>query len=199
MRAFVEEAAGISSYKERRRETEHRISHTRENLERLSDLREEVDKQIRHLQRQAGIARRYQESMERKRQLQAESLALRIRDLDSDIEGRHKLANQRETEAQAAIAELRAGRSGGRARACAAHGMHRCAGRGSGPLLPGRRRRDCAPSRALQHARGAAPAPANRSRARQDRACRSRACWSAATSRKLGRADGVSSNRPSRS
>ena len=108
MRSFVEEAAGISRYKDRRRETENRISHTRENLERLNDLREEVDKQIRHLQRQAGIARRYQESMERKRQLQAELLALRIRDLDSDIEGRHRLASQRETEAQAAIAELRA-------------------------------------------------------------------------------------------
>jgi chromosome segregation protein len=108
MRAFVEEAAGISRYKDRRRETENRISHTRENLERLNDLREEVDKQIRHLQRQAGTARRYQESMERKRQLQAELLALRIRDLDGDIAGRHALAAQRETETQAAIAELRA-------------------------------------------------------------------------------------------
>ena len=107
MRAFVEEAAGISRYKDRRRETESRISHTRENLERLNDLREEVDKQIRHLQRQAGIARRYQESMERKRQLQAELLALRIRDLDGDIASRHTLASQRETETQAAIAELR--------------------------------------------------------------------------------------------
>jgi chromosome segregation protein len=108
MRSFVEEAAGISRYKDRRRETENRISHTRENLERLNDLREEVDKQIRHLQRQAGIARRYQESMERKRQLQAELLALRIRDLDGDIAGRHALASQRETESQAAIADLRA-------------------------------------------------------------------------------------------
>ena len=107
MRAFVEEAAGISRYKDRRRETENRIAHTRENLERLNDLREEVDKQIRHLQRQAGIARRYQENMSRQRQLQAELLALRMRDLDSDIAGRHALASQRETEAQAAIAELR--------------------------------------------------------------------------------------------
>ncbi len=107
MRAFVEEAAGISRYKDRRRETENRIAHTRENLERLNDLREEVDKQIRHLQRQAGIARRYQENMSRQRQLQAELLALRIRDLDGDIAGRHALASQRETEAQAAIADLR--------------------------------------------------------------------------------------------
>ena len=107
MRAFVEEAAGISRYKDRRRETESRIAHTRENLERLNDLREEVDKQIRHLQRQAGIARRYQEQTNRQRQLQAELLALRIRDLDGDIAARQALAAERETATQAAIAELR--------------------------------------------------------------------------------------------
>ena len=61
MRAFIEEAAGISLYKERRRETESRIADTRENLARRQDLRDEVDKQIRHLQRQANVARRYQE------------------------------------------------------------------------------------------------------------------------------------------
>jgi chromosome segregation protein len=108
MRAFVEEAAGISRYKDRRRETENRIAHTRENLDRLNDLREEVDKQIRHLQRQAGIARRYQEHRERRRQLQAELLALRIRDLDGELAGRHSVSSQRETEMQAAVAELRA-------------------------------------------------------------------------------------------
>ncbi|MGH8251852.1 MAG: chromosome segregation protein SMC [Steroidobacteraceae bacterium] len=108
MRAFVEEAAGISRYKDRRRETENRIAHTRENLERLNDLREEVDKQIRHLQRQAGVARRYQENKSRQRQLQAELLALRIRDLDGDLASRNALATQRETETQAAIAEQRA-------------------------------------------------------------------------------------------
>ncbi len=107
MRAFVEEAAGISRYKERRRETENRIAHTRENLERLNDLREEVDKQIRHLQRQAGIARRYQENKIRQREMQAELLALRIRDLDGDIAGRRALVDQRETDTQAAISELR--------------------------------------------------------------------------------------------
>jgi len=106
MRAFVEEAAGISRYKDRRRETENRMAHTRENLDRLNDLREEVDKQIRHLQRQAGVARRYQEHRNRQRQLQAELLALRIRDLDTDIAGRHALASQRENETQAAIAAL---------------------------------------------------------------------------------------------
>jgi chromosome segregation protein len=51
LRVYLEEAAGISKYKERRKETETRIKHTRENLERLTDLREEVDKQLEHLRR----------------------------------------------------------------------------------------------------------------------------------------------------
>ena len=84
LRAFLEEAAGISKYKERRRETESRIAHTRENLDRLNDLREELDKQIRHLQRQAATARRYQGFKEEERQLKAELLALRLRELDSE-------------------------------------------------------------------------------------------------------------------
>ncbi|MBM5812415.1 MAG: chromosome segregation protein SMC, partial [Gammaproteobacteria bacterium] len=108
MRTFVEEAAGISRYKDRRRETETRIAHTRENLERLNDLREEVERQIRSLQRQAGAARRYQEYRERQQRLQAELLALRIRELDRDAAGRAALAAQRETVLQAETAALRA-------------------------------------------------------------------------------------------
>jgi chromosome segregation protein len=108
MRAFIEEAAGISRYKDRRRETETRISHTRENLERLNDLREEVDRQIRNLQRQAGAARRYQEYRERQQRLQAELLALRIRELDRDTAERELQAAGCETTLQAETAGLRA-------------------------------------------------------------------------------------------
>ena len=107
MRAFLEEAAGISKYKERRRETESRISHTRENHDRLNDLREEVDKQIRHLQRQAGVARRYREYKERERTLRAELLALKLNELDSDVTGKDAIVRERETALQAAIAGLR--------------------------------------------------------------------------------------------
>src|SRR5690606_37971227 len=53
---YLEEAAGISKYKERRKVTETRIRHTRENLDRLNDLREEVGKQLQHLARQAKQA-----------------------------------------------------------------------------------------------------------------------------------------------
>ena len=61
LRVFIEEAAGISKYKERRRETETRIRHTRENLERLTDLREELERQLQKLKRQAAAAEKYKE------------------------------------------------------------------------------------------------------------------------------------------
>jgi chromosome segregation protein len=107
LRAFLEEAAGISRYKERRRETENRIGHTRENLDRLNDLREEVDKQIRHLQRQAATARRYQVLKEEQRKLQAELLALRLQGLDTEAVVRDKATGQCEAAMQGALADLR--------------------------------------------------------------------------------------------
>ncbi len=108
MRAFIEEAAGISKYKERRKETESRIRDTRENLERLQDLRDEIDKQIRHLQRQATIAKKYQSLKDRERQLTAELLALRLRDLDSGAEVQDSAMRETELAMQAALADLRA-------------------------------------------------------------------------------------------
>jgi chromosome segregation protein len=108
MRAFIEEAAGISKYKERRKETENRIRDTRENLERLQDLRDEIDKQIRHLQRQAATAKKYQTLKERERQLTAELLALRLRDLDSGAEVQDSAMRETELAMQAALADLRA-------------------------------------------------------------------------------------------
>ena len=107
LRAFLEEAAGISRYKERRRETENRIGHTRENLDRLNDLREEVEKQIRHLQRQAATARRYQTLKEEERKLQAELLALRLQSLDAEAGLRDGATASCETAMQAALADLR--------------------------------------------------------------------------------------------
>ena len=86
LRAFIEEAAGISKYKERRKETEHRIRHTRENLERLKDLREEIDKQISHLQRQAKAAEKYKELKADERRVEAEVLVLRLRELRAEVE-----------------------------------------------------------------------------------------------------------------
>jgi chromosome segregation protein len=107
LRAFLEEAAGISRYKERRRETESRIGHTRENLDRLNDLREEVEKQIRHLQRQAATARRYQSLKEEERKLHAELLALRLKSLDLEAGVRDAATSACETAMQGALADLR--------------------------------------------------------------------------------------------
>jgi chromosome segregation protein len=61
LRVFLEEAAGVSKYRERRRETELRLRDTRENLVRVEDVRNELDKQLEHLQGQAEIATRYHE------------------------------------------------------------------------------------------------------------------------------------------
>jgi chromosome segregation protein len=107
MRAFLEEAAGISRYKERRRETESRIGHTRENLARLSDLRDEVEKQLRHLQRQAATARRYQVLKQEERQLHAELLALRLREVETEAGARQVIMGERDLALQSALAGQR--------------------------------------------------------------------------------------------
>ncbi len=107
LRGFIEEAAGISKYKERRRETENRIAHTKENLERLNDVREEVDKQLRHLQRQAATARRYQALKQDERKLSAELIALRLRAIEIDSQTKEGILRERDTALQAAIAQLR--------------------------------------------------------------------------------------------
>ncbi|MEW5681866.1 MAG: AAA family ATPase [Pseudomonadota bacterium] len=77
LRVFIEEAAGISKYKERRRETENRIKHTRENLDRLADVREELGKNIDKLKRQASAAQRYKELKAQERKLKAEVTAIK--------------------------------------------------------------------------------------------------------------------------
>jgi chromosome segregation protein len=112
MRAFVEEAAGISRYKERRRETEARVSDTRENLERLQDVRDEIEKQIRHLQRQATTARKYQDLKNEERRLGAELLALRLREIDSGAAINDRTVRECDLVLQQALAEQRSAEAG---------------------------------------------------------------------------------------
>ncbi|HSP01118.1 MAG TPA: chromosome segregation protein SMC, partial [Thioalkalivibrio sp.] len=107
LRVYLEEAAGISKYKERRRETETRIRHTRENIDRLNDLREEIEKQINHLQRQANTAERYKTFKEEERRARAELLVLRLRDMDGDAGDREKGLREEETRLEGVVAELR--------------------------------------------------------------------------------------------
>ena len=107
MRVFLEEAAGISKYKERRRETSHRIRHTKENLDRLMDVLEEVEKQIKHLDRQAKTAERYGKYKDEERRTAAELLALRIRKIDEHARTALRQLEERKTKLEAAIAEQR--------------------------------------------------------------------------------------------
>jgi chromosome segregation protein len=107
LRVFFEEAAGISKYKERRRETENRIRHTHENLSRLNDLREEIEKQLDKLKRQARTAERFKELREQERRVKAELLTLRYQKLHEESGDRRKLIQEQETRLEAVTAELR--------------------------------------------------------------------------------------------
>jgi len=73
MRVFIEEAAGISRYKERRKETEQRIKKTKENLSRVKDIRDEIQRFINRLQNQAKAAEKY-----KKLQIEEKELKLNI-------------------------------------------------------------------------------------------------------------------------
>ena len=107
LRIFIEEAAGISKYKERRRETENRIKHTRENLERIDDLREELEKRLATLQRQAKTAEKYKAYKEEERRLKAELLALKFANLDATVKERDKQIQAQETALEGQVAEQR--------------------------------------------------------------------------------------------
>jgi len=112
MRAYFEEVAGISKYKERRRETENRIQHTQDNLSRLNDMRDELTKQLRHLQRQANAAERYKVYKQEERELSAQIKGLQWRTIEQNrvvtqdrvnqqmLEREKQLALQREQEVE---------------------------------------------------------------------------------------------------
>src|SRR5690554_1070315 len=107
LRVYLEEAAGISKYKERRKETETRIRDTRENLDRLNDLREEVGKQLQHLARQAKQAEQYTAIQAERRIRDAEWKALEFRALDARLQSLREGLAQEETRLQQLIAEQR--------------------------------------------------------------------------------------------
>ncbi len=106
MRVYLEEAAGISKYKERRRETENRIQHTKENLARLNDIRAELDKQLGHLKRQASSAEKYKMLQEQQRWIRAQYYAIQWRQLDAHRVDYSMQIQQQETGFEACQSEL---------------------------------------------------------------------------------------------
>ena len=107
LRNTIEEAAGISKYKDRRRETERRIQSTRENLDRLSDLREELEKQLSHLDRQAKAAEKFKTLKQQERRVTAELILLRLKKVQEDIILRQNTINEHATKHQAELSEQR--------------------------------------------------------------------------------------------
>ncbi len=107
LRVFLEEAAGISRYKERRKETERRIAHTRDNLDRLRDLREELERQLHHLERQARAAERYTELKQEEREIKAQLQGLKWKVLSAEADIKAEGIKRLQVEQEARIADER--------------------------------------------------------------------------------------------
>jgi chromosome segregation protein len=107
LRMYIEEAAGISKYKERRRETERRISHTRDNLDRLSDLREELERQLLHLERQAKSAEKYTGFRKEERQVKAQLQGLKWQAISEQAKSEENNIARLQNEQEARIADQR--------------------------------------------------------------------------------------------
>jgi len=90
LRVFIEEAAGISKYKERRRDTENRMRRTKENLERLTDIRDELDRQLARLERQSAAAEKYSRFKDEERTHKAHLQALKYKDLDDQAKAKQQ-------------------------------------------------------------------------------------------------------------
>ena len=109
LRLFLEEAAGVSKYKERRRETENRLKDTRENLTRVEDILRELNANLDKLEKQAEVATQYR-GLQQSGELKLHQLwFLKHRDAASEEE-RVKKAHLEATNAlEARLAELRHG------------------------------------------------------------------------------------------
>ena len=105
LRAYLEEAAGISKYRERRRETQNRIKHTVDNLERLTERTDELGRHLAHLKRQARAAERYREFKEQERRLSAELHALRLGAISAELTSKESHIGTLGVEHQRALSE----------------------------------------------------------------------------------------------
>lgn len=97
LRMHLEEAAGISRYKERRKETESRIKTTRENLDRVRDVRDEIEKQLDHLNKQARAAERWKKLKQEHMRREAELRALSYRAIAQELNTHRASLREAET------------------------------------------------------------------------------------------------------
>ena len=111
LRVFLEEAAGVSRYKERRRETENRLGDTRENLTRVEDILQELTGQLEKLESQAEVAARYRSLQEEGEQKQHALWLLKETNARQEQQAKFLAIEQAQTELEGAIAGLRAGES----------------------------------------------------------------------------------------
>lgn len=107
LRVFLEEAAGISKYKERRRETELRLRDTRENLTRVEDIRQEMDKQITRLESQAVVTQQYHQLQDALKHAHGQLWLLKKRDAGIAWEKARRQVEKLVNELEAQISNLR--------------------------------------------------------------------------------------------
>lgn len=107
LRVFLEEAAGISKYKDRRRETESRLKDTRENLLRVDDIRQELDKQLERLEAQAEVAQHYLSLQQRLQLAQNLLWLLRKREAGAQCERWQREVQRLTNELEGETARLR--------------------------------------------------------------------------------------------
>lgn len=105
LRTFIEEAADISIYKKRRHETELRMGHTEENLNRLQDIVLEQSRLLEKLDKQAVVAKKYQQFQEQKQQIEAKLLSVKIYKFNQDLELYNKEIQQLSIELEKKLAE----------------------------------------------------------------------------------------------
>ncbi len=107
LRLFLEEAAGVSKYKERRRETENRLADTRENLTRVEDILRELTANLDKLERQAEVAQRYKALQAEVTLKQHQLWFLKRSEAEAEQARLHEQGQQAVIELEARVAELR--------------------------------------------------------------------------------------------
>ena len=107
LRLFLEEAAGVSKYKERRRETENRLADTRENLTRVDDILRELNSNLARLEKQAEVAARYRNLQQQVQLAQQQLWFFKRSDAAADLERVRTEGLQAANDLQACMAEMR--------------------------------------------------------------------------------------------